>query len=77
MATVAENLATIKANWVALLATESAYQVANGPKPSYSLDGVSYQWDAWRQNVSDRIEALNKAIQMEDGAFEVRSFGQV
>jgi len=77
MATVADNLNTIKANFMALLATETAYQVANGPKPTYSLDGESYQWDSWRQAMLDKIETINKLIQMEDGAFEIRAFGRV
>jgi len=77
MATVADNLATVKANYMLLLATETAYQVANGPKPSYSLDGESYQWDTWRAAMLDKIEVINKLIQQEDGAFEVISYGHI
>lgn len=77
MATVAENLTRIKANLALLLATETDYQVANGPKPSYSLDGESYQWTEWREAILRKMDALDKLIQNEDGAFEVRSFGSI
>lgn len=77
MATVQDNLATIKANYVLLLAEESAYQRKNGPKPSYSLDGESMQWESWRQMMLDKIETINRLIQQEDGAFEIRSIGHI
>jgi hypothetical protein len=76
MATVAENLTTIKTNLVLLLVTETAYQVANGAKPQYSLDGESYDWPGWEEAILRKIDMLNKLIQSEDGAFEVRSYAR-
>ena len=80
MATVQDNLNTIKTNLVLLVAAETAYQVANGPKPTYSLDGESYDFPTWMEKIvgpNGKIEMINKLIQQEDGAFEVRSFGQL
>ena len=76
MASVVDNLNTIKANYAVLLATETAYQLANGAKPSYSLDGESYDWPGWEEAVLRKIKMLNELIQTEDGAFEVRSYSQ-
>jgi hypothetical protein len=43
------------------------------PKPDYSLDGESYQWNAYRKSLEESIETLQKLIIMLEGPFEVRS----
>ena len=63
MATDLENLISTRSSYIALLATESAYQVAHGPKPDYSLDGESYQWAGWREALLRKIESLDRLIQ--------------
>ena len=73
---VADSLVAAKASIAALIATETAYQVTNGPRPSYSLDGESYDWPGWLSAMVEKIEKLNALIQVEDGAFEVRSYTQ-
>lgn len=43
------------------------------PKPTYSLDGESYQWDAYRQGLEKSIEVVQKLIVLLGGNFVVRS----
>ena len=73
MATNIVNLQATKAALLQSLADETTYQQANGPKPSYNLDGESYQWTEWRAAVLDAIKNLNVLIQQEDPAWCVRS----
>lgn len=54
MATDAENIATIRSNLLAALATESA-----NPKPSYSVDGQSVSWTEWRAGILKQIADLD------------------
>jgi hypothetical protein len=54
MATDAENIATIRSNLLAALATESA-----NPKPSYSVDGQTVSWTEWRAGILKQIADLN------------------
>src|SRR4051812_40816971 len=65
MATVLANLEAAKASLATQVALEAAYCEAHGPKPSYSLDGESYQWVEWREACLRKIEALNRLIQAE------------
>ncbi len=76
MATEADDLKTIRASYIATLKTEAAYQAANGPKPSYSIDGESVNWDAWRDSMLKKIEDLTNLIQAIAGPFSVRSRGR-
>ena len=69
MATAAEQLETIKASLLASLASETAYQEANGPRPDYSLDGESYSWASWREAVLRKVETINRLIQQEQPYF--------
>jgi thymidylate synthase len=65
MATALENLKQAREDLITQVALESAYCAAHGPKPSYSLDGESYQWSEWREAAGRKIEQLNKLIQAE------------
>lgn len=76
MATYAENLTAIRDGYAQTLATEAAYQAANGPKPSYSIDGETVNWDTWRDSMHAKIESLTKQIQAAGGPFSVRSRGR-
>lgn len=67
------NLQAIKANLLASLATETAYQQAHGPRPSYSLDGESYQWTEWREAILRKVDQLNHLIQLEGSPFVIQS----
>ena len=67
-------------------AINAAYAVASAAgtavgvviaKPSYSLDGESYQWDAYRQGLEKSIEAVQHLIVLLGGNYIVRSRGQV
>lgn len=73
MATDLANLKSIKSNLLQVLADETAYQVTNGPKPSYSLDGESMSWNEWRGAILDKIQLLNNLIQNEQTPFQVVS----
>lgn len=67
------NLIAIRSNYIQLLATESAAQITNGPKPSYSLDGESYSWNEYRQQLQAMIEKYNILIQYASGPFQIVS----
>ena len=74
MATYLENLVIIRDNYAQSLATESALQISNGPKPSYSIDGQSVNWDAWRDSMMAKIAALNELLAAGE-PFELHSVG--
>lgn len=59
------------------LALEQAYCAAHGPKPSYSLDGESYQWSEWEEATIRKLEALKKLIQLEGGPYVIQSRARV
>jgi hypothetical protein len=65
MATDADNIATIRANLLAALATESA-----NPKPSYSVDGQQVDWNGYRTAILGQIAALNGLQAAAVGVFE-------
>lgn len=65
MATNAENIATIKANLLSALATESA-----SPKPSYSIDGQQVDWNGYRAAITKQISDLNLLLMAEQGPVE-------
>lgn len=66
MATDAENIATIRSNLLTKLATESA-----NPKPSYSIDGQSVDWNGYRAALMKQIADLNAMAAQVNGPFEV------
>ena len=65
MPTDAEQIATIKSNLLAALATESA-----NPKPSYNIDGQQVDWNGYRNAILGQIAALNSLQAAATGAFE-------
>lgn len=68
MATDAENLATIKSNLLAQLATMSA-----SPKPNYSINGQSVSWQSLYDSLWSQLEKINEQLASTAGPFEVRS----
>jgi len=65
MATDAEQIATIRSNLLAALATESA-----NPKPSYNIDGQQVDWNGYRNAILQQIMTLNNLQAAAVGAFE-------
>lgn len=61
----ADQIATIKSNLLAALATESA-----NPKPSYNIDGQQVDWNGYRTAILGQIAALNALQSAATGAFE-------
>ena len=43
------------------------------PKPTYSLDGESYDWTGYQQFIVSQLEALDKAIVRAGGPYEVNT----
>ena len=76
MASDVDNLKATRSSYIATLATEAAYQAANGPKPSYSIDGETVNWDTWRDSMVDKIAKLTELIQSLSGPILVRSKGR-
>ena len=60
MATNAENLAAIKANILAQLATLSD---ASTRKLSYSIDGQSVSWTEYQDMLFRQLDTVNKQLQ--------------
>lgn len=67
MATDAANIATIRSNLLTALATESA-----NPKPSYSVDGQSVDWNGYRASVLKQIADLNSLMAAAEGPYEIQ-----
>ena len=68
MATDAENLATIRSNILSILATESA-----APKPSYNVDGQSFDWNGYRASLMTQLANINAMAAAISGPYEVIS----
>jgi hypothetical protein len=64
-----EQLATIKANYLAVLAADSLT-----PQVDYSIDGKSVTRSAWRKYMLDSIKELNE-LQAAEAPFELHSQG--
>lgn len=62
MATTAAQIQAIYDNLMTTLALEQVYCATHGPKPTYSLDGESYQWSEWEEAALRKAEALRKQI---------------
>lgn len=43
------------------------------PKPSYSVDGRSFSWDAHRASIMAELKELNEMILRRQGAVELHS----
>jgi hypothetical protein len=71
VATVAENLATAKANYAAKLAEISA-----DPKPTYSVNGRSISWGEYHKMLLDMISSITDAEQKVAGPIMVVSRGK-
>ena len=65
MASDADNIATIRSNLYAYLATESA-----NPKPSYTIDGQQVDWNQMRQAILAQIDSLNQQLAAATGPWE-------
>jgi len=65
---------TAKANLAATLAAEIAYEMVNGARPQYSLDGESYDYPGYMAKAQEILDKFDHLIQQEDGAFEVRGY---
>ena len=65
MASDADQIATIRSNLLAALATESA-----NPKPSYNVDGQQVDWNGYRTAILAEIAQLNAILSAATGAFE-------
>lgn len=76
MATDVDNLKAIRSSYITTLATEAAYQAANGPKPSYSIDGESVNWDAWRDSMMAKVDAVTELIVKLQAPTLIRSRGR-
>jgi len=57
MPTPAENLLTIRDNYINALVTDSA-----SPQPSYSWEGVAVSRTEWRQQTLQHITQVNKLM---------------
>lgn len=68
---------TAKENLATTLAAEIAYEMVNGARPQYSLDGESYDWPGYKAKVQEILDKFDVLIQREDGAFEVRGYARV
>lgn len=56
-----ESIKTIKANTLAKLTEISA-----SPKPTYSIDGQSFQWDAYFKRLTDLVDWCDTKLASEE-----------
>lgn len=57
MASDADNLATIRSNILATLASESA-----NPKPSYNINGQNVDWNGYRASLMQQLKGVNELM---------------
>ncbi len=57
MASNLDDLKTIRDSMIARLK-----EILASPKPSYSIDGVSYQFTAYQRMLIDKLETINALI---------------
>ncbi len=55
--------------------TQALANLSISPKPSYSVDGVSYSWESLFSMLTDKLKVLRQEVQAEDGAFEIITWG--
>lgn len=67
MATYAENLATLQANYAQQLVDISA-----APKLSYTVGDRTFSWTEYQQFLLDSLEKIEKQLQHANGPFIVR-----
>lgn len=72
MATTLDNLNTAYANAAANLAL-----ITQNPKPSYSIDGVSYSWGELHSFYTSQLKTMHDNVIMESGPYQQRSRGVV
>lgn len=65
MATDAENIIAMRSALLATLAAEAA-----NPKPSYSIDGQSVDWNGYRSALLSQVQSLNAMLPTFVGVFE-------
>ena len=47
------------------------------PKPTYSSDGESWDWNGYQSMILDKLEQLQKLIVMASGPYEIFTRGRV
>lgn len=47
------------------------------PKPTYSLDGESYDWTGYQSMVIQQMKALKELIALESGPYNIVTLGKV
>lgn len=67
---VVDSLTTAYANVAANLAAITA-----NPKPTYNIDGKSFNWQELFDSYTNQLKALKRAIQDEQAPFQISSRG--
>lgn len=70
MATNAEQLATIKTQSLATIATITA-----SPKPSYTIDGQTVSWTAYLKELRETVAWVDAQLVQAGGPYEIHSLG--
>lgn len=72
-----DSLRSARDNLGAIVLAQTEAWVAAGCPPSFSVDGESYQWDAWLKTKVAEIDALTATMRNLSSPFIVRSRGRV
>ena len=73
MATAADYLTTARDNAAQRLSELDTVAVTTRVRMSYSIDGVSYDWNGYRAALINQVKELNSLIQQSDAPFEVHA----
>jgi hypothetical protein len=65
---VLTTLQTAKSNVCNLIALITA-----NPKPTYSINGQSVQWESYYRTLTESLKTLNEQIQVAGGPFELQT----
>lgn len=58
------------------LLTTRRNQAMGAPKPTYTDNGVTYDWAGYLTFLSNEIDKINKQISEAEGPFEICSFAE-
>lgn len=64
--TILDDLTTARANYVTQLV-----EISTNPKPSYSVNGQSFNWTEYQRFLMDQIERLDSLIVQTSDPYEI------
>lgn len=71
-----QDLKTARDNLAAMIAAKTEQWLAAGCPPTISIDGESYDWQAWLRNMNEAVASQTDLINKVSAPWLVRSSGR-